>query len=110
MHWLPIPFIFSLHHRTNKQTQLNLIADGSGYYLYLESTNYANGARADLISPLLEPGIGYCLEFAVNMFGMDMGYVDVRIKVSVHCQYVYKSIQIHCTIPVNAGLTTVNIP
>ena len=50
--------------------------------MYIEvSSDRQPGDRADLVSTLLAPGYTYCMEIALNMFGNQMGHINVNIKV-----------------------------
>ena len=56
---------------------------GGGYYMYIEgSTPQAPGDKADLISPVLPAGQGFCLSLATNMFGDAMGSIAILAKVT----------------------------
>ena len=55
---------------------------GNGRYLFIEGSYQQQGDKADLVSEVLPSGHEFCMEFALNMFGDDMGSVDVIIKVS----------------------------
>lgn len=46
---------------------------GHGHYLYMDSPGYALGTTATLVSPpIAYPSGGYCVQFAYNMYGVDV--------------------------------------
>ena len=49
--------------------------------MYIESSDFYPGARADLVSTLLAPGQTYCMEIALNMYGANIRNIYVDIKV-----------------------------
>ena len=49
--------------------------------MYIEASNNNPGDRADLVSNLLAPGQTYCMEIALNMYGNQMGQINVYVKV-----------------------------
>ncbi|KAK7473655.1 hypothetical protein BaRGS_00035133, partial [Batillaria attramentaria] len=52
----------------------------AGYYMYMEADNHTPNQKARLMSPAY-PGSGTkCLEFWYNMYGRDMGILNVYIK------------------------------
>ena len=69
---------------------------GSGYYLYFEASSGSTGYKADLVSKLLSPKHVLCMELWYNMYGLNMGSIDVYIKVNfthnktpIDCDYRY---------------------
>ena len=57
---------------------------GSGYYMYIETSNGNTGYKADLVSKLIPPNPPahpYCFGLALNMYGSEMGSINIYIKV-----------------------------
>ena len=57
---------------------------GNGYYMYIETSNGNTGYKADLVSKLLPPNAPahpYCFGLALNMYGNQMGSINIYIKV-----------------------------
>ena len=64
-------------------TAVHFVMTGNGRYLFIEgSLPRQQRDKADLVSEILPAGHEFCMEFALNMFGVDMGSVDIIIKVS----------------------------
>ncbi|XP_069102235.1 MAM domain-containing protein 2-like [Argopecten irradians] len=56
---------------------------GTGHYLFVEgSSPQRSGYQAKLLSPVLNPGQQYCLDYWYNMNGANMGTLDVYTQVS----------------------------
>ena len=42
--------------------------------MYIEASSQRQGDKADLISEVLPAGREFCMQFALNMLGTDMGF------------------------------------
>ena len=51
--------------------------------MYIEASSQRQGDKADLISEVLPAGREFCMQFALNMLGTDMGSVDIIIMVGL---------------------------
>ena len=63
---------------------------GLGYYIYTESTSpRIEGETGSLISATFPGTVDVCVSFFYNMYGADMGTVNMTIEVSTLCKLCF---------------------